>query len=126
MYHIAALRLTGREILEESMAMPDGAEELELNFQQDMLEHSFETTENVAKEQEQCTGMRPRLSCFTSVATEECPVAKNESVSSSFDKQNSETDSTSDKTNDISVGEPNKSMTFDIEAMLDDSFEACV
>ena len=42
MCHMAALRLTSGEILDESKVMPDGAEELELNFQKDMLECSFE------------------------------------------------------------------------------------
>ena len=42
MCHMAALRLTSGEILDESNVMPDGAEELELNFQKDMLECSFE------------------------------------------------------------------------------------
>lgn len=123
MCHLAALRLTANDIMDESKAMPDGFDELELNFQKDMLEQSFDAECEFV---DQCNGQRPRLSCFTSVATEVCPVTKNESTSTSFGSPSSETDSASDKVNDLSVGEPNKSMAFDIDAMLNDSFEACV
>lgn len=56
MCHLAALRVSSKEIIDESKAMPDGSDELELNFQKDMLEQSFE--ECAPSDDYQCNGQR--------------------------------------------------------------------
>lgn len=107
--HVAALRITADEILADSRSMPDG-DDLDLNFQKEIaieIEEPFKAPA-LLKESLSAIGTVPRLSCFTAVATEDCPVRH----------AASETDSTS---SNKSLNE-SKDSDLDIDAILDESF----
>lgn len=112
MAHCAALRVTGEEILEDSKTQPDG-DDLDLNFPKEFGFEEQITEYKVPdspKDSLSAMGQRARLSCFVSVATEECAVRH----------ASSDTDSTSNRSSlDL---QQEKDDEYDIDAILGDCF----
>jgi hypothetical protein len=128
MCHIQALPIVSEEILTESQNMPDGCEDLELNFKNEIGQSKdfYSSEMRQLKELVQSNGQRPRLPVFASVAIEECPVTKSECCSSSFEEPSTGSDCSCDHTNDSQDLSPSKDeFDLNISNLFDQSFETC-